>query len=71
MFTGPTVQLGDPENPPSPEQIHANWDKINSLEGGQEIEDANTAIFALITPTATDTAEAKTGDEGAGDGKTF
>ncbi|MGD8972097.1 MAG: SDR family NAD(P)-dependent oxidoreductase, partial [Desulfobacterales bacterium] len=50
ILTGPTVQLGDAENPPTPELIHKNWDKINSLGGGKEMEDANTAIFALIMP---------------------
>ena len=50
VFTGPATQLGDPENPPTPEQIHENWKKINSLEGAREMEDANEAILALITP---------------------
>jgi putative sterol carrier protein len=52
------VQLGDPDNPPTPEQIHENWDKINSLDGARELEDANTAIFALITPP-TDAADSE------------
>ncbi|UCD77868.1 MAG: SDR family NAD(P)-dependent oxidoreductase, partial [Desulfobacterales bacterium] len=50
VVTGPTTQLGDPENPPTPEQIHANWNKINSLEGAREMEDANAAIMTLIMP---------------------
>jgi putative sterol carrier protein len=50
VFTGPATQLGDPENPPTPEQVHANWKKINSLEGARELEDANAAIMALIIP---------------------
>jgi NAD(P)-dependent dehydrogenase (short-subunit alcohol dehydrogenase family) len=54
VLTGPTVQLGDPDNPPTPEQIHANWEKINSMDGAKEMEDANTAIFALITPSGED-----------------
>jgi NAD(P)-dependent dehydrogenase (short-subunit alcohol dehydrogenase family)/uncharacterized OB-fold protein len=52
VYTGKAVQLGDPDNPPTPEQIHENWDKINSLEGAAEIPDANSAIFALISPPA-------------------
>jgi 3-hydroxy-3-methylglutaryl CoA synthase/NAD(P)-dependent dehydrogenase (short-subunit alcohol dehydrogenase family) len=55
VVTGPTTQLGDPENPPTPEQIHENWRKINSLEGAKEMEDANAAIFALIAPPREDT----------------
>ncbi len=54
ICTGPTIQLGTPENPPTPEQIHANWEKINSLEGAREIEDAQTAIMDLIRPAGMD-----------------
>jgi len=50
VVTGPTTKLGDPDKPPTPEQIHANWQKINSLEGAKEMEDANAGIFALIMP---------------------
>ena len=50
VYTGPTVQLGDTDNPPTPEQIHENWNQINSMDGAREMADANTAIFALITP---------------------
>jgi NAD(P)-dependent dehydrogenase (short-subunit alcohol dehydrogenase family) len=50
VFTGPATQLGEPDHPPTPEQIHANWQKINSLEGAREMEDANAAILALIMP---------------------
>jgi putative sterol carrier protein len=50
VYTGPAVTLGDPDNPPTPEQIHENWDKINSMQGATEIADANTAIFNLISP---------------------
>jgi putative sterol carrier protein len=64
VLTGPTVQLGDPENPPTPEQIQENWEKINSMGGAMEMEDANTAIFALITPPGKDGG----GTEAAGAG---
>jgi len=57
IHTGPTVQFGDADNPPTPEQIHENWNKINSMEGAREMEDANTAIFALITPPSEDSGE--------------
>jgi NAD(P)-dependent dehydrogenase (short-subunit alcohol dehydrogenase family)/putative sterol carrier protein len=50
VVTGPTTQLGDPDHPPTPEQIHESWKKINSLEDAKEMEDANAAIFALIMP---------------------
>jgi hypothetical protein len=48
VLTGATVELGDAENPPTPEQIHANWSRIDSLEGATEMPDANAAIAALI-----------------------
>jgi hypothetical protein len=54
ILTGPTVQLGDSENPPTPEQIQQNWEKINSMDGAKEMEDANTAILALITQPSKD-----------------
>ncbi len=67
VFTGPTVQLGDPENPPTPEQIHENWNKINSMDGAKEMEDANTAIFALITPPAGEQETEESAGQGDGD----
>jgi 3-hydroxy-3-methylglutaryl CoA synthase/NAD(P)-dependent dehydrogenase (short-subunit alcohol dehydrogenase family)/putative sterol carrier protein len=63
VHTGPTLQLGDPDNPPTPEQIHENWDKINSMDGAKEMEDANTAIFALITPPSKDSGQADSDDQ--------
>jgi 3-hydroxy-3-methylglutaryl CoA synthase/NAD(P)-dependent dehydrogenase (short-subunit alcohol dehydrogenase family)/putative sterol carrier protein len=53
VLTGPAVQLGDRDHPPTPEQIHANWGKINSLDGAREFKEANSAIFALITAEST------------------
>jgi len=70
VYTGPATQLGDQDNLPTPEDIRDNWDAINSLEGAQEIEDANAAIFALITPPADD-APTDEGDDGGLDVKTF
>jgi NAD(P)-dependent dehydrogenase (short-subunit alcohol dehydrogenase family)/putative sterol carrier protein len=67
IFTGPTLQLGDPDNPPTPEQIHDNWEKINSMDGAKEMEDANTAIFALITPPAEEPESADSAAPEGGD----
>jgi 3-hydroxy-3-methylglutaryl CoA synthase/NAD(P)-dependent dehydrogenase (short-subunit alcohol dehydrogenase family)/putative sterol carrier protein len=50
ILTGPGTKIGDAENPPTPEQISEKWNFINSMEGAKEIEDANSAIFALIAP---------------------
>jgi 3-hydroxy-3-methylglutaryl CoA synthase/NAD(P)-dependent dehydrogenase (short-subunit alcohol dehydrogenase family)/putative sterol carrier protein len=48
VLTGPAVQLGDPDNTPTPELIHENWGKINSIDGAREYKEANSAVFALI-----------------------
>ncbi|MDF1591878.1 MAG: SDR family oxidoreductase [Desulfobacterales bacterium] len=50
VLTGPGIQLGDPENHPTVEQIQENWEQINSLEGAKPINDATTAIFSLVSP---------------------
>ncbi|MCP4691787.1 MAG: SDR family NAD(P)-dependent oxidoreductase, partial [Desulfobacterales bacterium] len=39
ILTGPTVQLGDGDAPPTPEQIKDNWDRINSMDGAGECAD--------------------------------
>jgi 3-hydroxy-3-methylglutaryl CoA synthase/NAD(P)-dependent dehydrogenase (short-subunit alcohol dehydrogenase family)/putative sterol carrier protein len=65
VFTGPTTQLGDPDNPPTPEKIHENWKSINLLDGAKEMEDANAGIFALIMPPD---EESGAGDEASEDG---
>jgi NAD(P)-dependent dehydrogenase (short-subunit alcohol dehydrogenase family)/putative sterol carrier protein len=62
ILTGPTVQLGNPENPPTPEQIQENWVKINSMDGAREMADANAAILALITPPDEDGGVQPTGN---------
>lgn len=50
VLTGPGIQLGSPENPPTVEQIQENWERINNLEGAKPISDAVTAIFSLVSP---------------------
>ncbi|MBC8379079.1 MAG: SDR family NAD(P)-dependent oxidoreductase [Planctomycetes bacterium] len=57
ILTGPAVQLGDPDNIPTPEQVSENWEKINSLEGARELGDANAAIFALVSPPSDEPEE--------------
>jgi len=71
VITGPSTQLGDPEHPPTPEQIHANWKKINSLAGAREIEDANAAILALIMPPDEKAGEASEPAAGGSVGEIF
>ena len=62
----PATQLGDLENPPTPEQIHANWKKIDSLESAKEMEDANAGIFALIMPPSEEAAAGEESPESGG-----
>ena len=50
ILTGKGLQIGDPKNPPTPEMIHANFDKINNMENAQEITDATSAVFSLLEP---------------------
>ncbi len=67
ILTGPTVQLGGPGNPPTAEQVAENWEKINSMDGAKEMEDANSAIFALITPPSADEGGKAAADAGVSD----
>jgi NAD(P)-dependent dehydrogenase (short-subunit alcohol dehydrogenase family)/putative sterol carrier protein len=57
VLTGPTLQLGDQDHPPTLEQIHDNWEKINAIEGAREFKEANSAIFALVAPPGPEAAE--------------
>jgi 3-hydroxy-3-methylglutaryl CoA synthase/NAD(P)-dependent dehydrogenase (short-subunit alcohol dehydrogenase family)/putative sterol carrier protein len=66
LLTGPGAQIGDAENPPTPEAIHANWERINSMQGAKEMADANEGLFALIAPPApAAAATAETAAEGS------
>ena len=66
VLTGPALQLGDQDHPPTPELIHANWEKINAMDGAREFNEANSAIFALIAPPGTAAAEATPTPDGQG-----
>jgi 3-hydroxy-3-methylglutaryl CoA synthase/NAD(P)-dependent dehydrogenase (short-subunit alcohol dehydrogenase family) len=48
VLSAPAVELGDAEHPPTPEEIHENWSRIDSLEGAREMPDANSALAALL-----------------------
>jgi NAD(P)-dependent dehydrogenase (short-subunit alcohol dehydrogenase family)/putative sterol carrier protein len=66
VLTGSAVQLGDQNNPPTPELIHENWGKINSIDGAREFKEANSAVFALIAPPSTETVEEEAAAQGSG-----
>jgi putative sterol carrier protein len=66
VLTGSAVQLGGPQSPPTVEQIHQNWKKIDSLEGARPLDDATAAIFDLLTPPSAE-SEAEAGKAAGGD----
>jgi putative sterol carrier protein len=46
--------------------IHENWGKINSIDGAQELKEANSAIFALIAPPRSEPVEEAGAAAGSG-----
>jgi NAD(P)-dependent dehydrogenase (short-subunit alcohol dehydrogenase family) len=50
IITGPSVKLGDSNQPPTVEMIKENWEKIKDLNGGIELDEINSAIVRLMTP---------------------
>jgi NAD(P)-dependent dehydrogenase (short-subunit alcohol dehydrogenase family)/putative sterol carrier protein len=52
ILTGKGLQIGNPKNPPTPEMIHANFDKINNMENAQEITDATNAVLSILELTS-------------------
>ncbi|MFW6333890.1 MAG: SDR family NAD(P)-dependent oxidoreductase [Desulfosalsimonas sp.] len=50
VLTGSGSRLGEGEDPPAPEKIAENFSRINDLTDAKETEDANAALFALVSP---------------------
>jgi 3-hydroxy-3-methylglutaryl CoA synthase/NAD(P)-dependent dehydrogenase (short-subunit alcohol dehydrogenase family)/putative sterol carrier protein len=50
ILTGPSVQLGKEGEPPTVEDIAANWERINEMGGAAELFDLNAATVDLMTP---------------------
>jgi len=48
ILTGPGIRIGEDGHPPIPEDIHLNWDRINSLANAAETEDLNAALAAFM-----------------------
>jgi len=57
ILTGAGAQIGDAENPPSVEDIEANWNAINAIAGTKELADVNAAFMDLITPAPAEPAK--------------
>jgi 3-hydroxy-3-methylglutaryl CoA synthase/NAD(P)-dependent dehydrogenase (short-subunit alcohol dehydrogenase family)/putative sterol carrier protein len=66
VFTGAGAQIGDAENPPTVEQIEANWETINAISGTKELADVNAAFMDLITPAPAETEEKDAAPAAAG-----
>jgi hypothetical protein len=49
VVSGPGVLLGDEQQVPTLQEIHKNWARIDTLEGGQQYHDANAALVATLT----------------------
>ncbi|BBO78403.1 hypothetical protein DSCW_58200 [Desulfosarcina widdelii] len=52
VMTGPGAIIGSENQPPTVEQIHAQWDQINNMEGARELSDLTTALMDLMTPSS-------------------
>ena len=50
VVTAPPTAVGGGSRPPSVEEIAASFDRIDSLEGAVELDDATTALVALLSP---------------------
>ncbi len=49
VVTGPGAVIGDREHPPTPEAIHAQWNRIDAMEDAKELSDLATALMDLMT----------------------
>jgi 3-hydroxy-3-methylglutaryl CoA synthase/NAD(P)-dependent dehydrogenase (short-subunit alcohol dehydrogenase family)/putative sterol carrier protein len=65
IMTGPGALLGGGDKGVTPEEIRDQWEKIDSLEGAQTIDDANTAIISFLSPPVPK-QEAKAGSAASG-----
>ena len=50
VMTGPGAAIGDLAHPPTPEQIHENWDRINAMENAKPFPDLTSALMDLMSP---------------------
>jgi len=67
VVSGRSVLLGDGQQVPTLEEIHKNWARIDSLEGGQEYPDANAALMAMLSGPQEEPEEAGEEEEEEGE----
>jgi NAD(P)-dependent dehydrogenase (short-subunit alcohol dehydrogenase family)/putative sterol carrier protein len=58
VVTGPGVLVGDGKSVPAVEEVHKNWETINSLSGGQEYVNAVAAYGPMLDVISGKRAEA-------------
>ena len=51
VVSAPGTLVGDGEEVSTPEAIHQNWARVDSLEGGQEYPNANAALMDMLMPS--------------------
>jgi putative sterol carrier protein len=49
VVSAPAIRIGDGQQVPTPEAIHQNWARIDSLAGGQAHPNANAALMDMLT----------------------
>jgi 3-hydroxy-3-methylglutaryl CoA synthase/NAD(P)-dependent dehydrogenase (short-subunit alcohol dehydrogenase family)/putative sterol carrier protein len=48
VSSAPAILVGDGQRAPTVEEIHRNWARIDSLEGGREYRDANAFLMDML-----------------------
>ena len=66
VMTGPTTNLAPTGQPPTPEMVLENWDRIDSLEGAQAFDDVNLALGSIMNPPAPGEDEPAPAGDGPG-----
>jgi putative sterol carrier protein len=61
LVTGPGAVVGDGATPPTPEQIHQQWDAINTLESTAEFTGAAAALGAMLEALSPEQSAGKPG----------
>jgi len=63
LASAPAILVGDGQEAPTLEEIHRNWDKIDSLKDKQEYPNANAALMDMLTGPGPESAKPAAGTE--------
>ncbi|MCP4544052.1 MAG: SDR family NAD(P)-dependent oxidoreductase [Chloroflexi bacterium] len=69
VVSAPVVMVGDGQQAPSVEEIHRNWGKIDSLEGGRGYQDANAFLMDMLMGQGSKETEGQGETESGGQGE--